>query len=184
MSWMSPMRPAPSAERKVIDAVRRIVRSLREGSRAVEREAGLTGAQLAVLHALRGERGLSLNALAERTVTHQSSVSVVVSALVARGLVRRGRADGDGRRLALALTPKGTAAVGKVPLVEQDQLLTALRQLPGEQVQSLARGLSAWIEAMGDGAEEDGPEEPPRPSRPRATPIPKARARAAARPRA
>jgi DNA-binding MarR family transcriptional regulator len=181
-SEVFPTRPASAAERQVIDAVRRLVRSLREGSRAVERDAGLTGAQLAVLHALDRERGASLNDLAARTMTHQSSVSVVVSGLVERGLVRRGRADGDGRRLALTLTAKGSAAAGRAPLGEQEQLLAALRQLPGAQVQTLARGLAAWtsILAAEDEPAEPAPKEAARRSRP---PAAKSRPRASSSPR-
>ena len=73
----------------VLDAMRRIVQALRESSRWAERHVGLSGAQLFVLQTLAETPGLSVNELAERTHTHQSSVSVVVSRLAAR-LVERG----------------------------------------------------------------------------------------------
>ncbi len=63
----------------MLDAIRRIVQALRESSRAAEKRVGLSGAQLFVLQTLGESPGLSLNELAERTRTHQSSVSVVVT---------------------------------------------------------------------------------------------------------
>src|SRR5579885_2556290 len=73
----------------VVDALRRLVRELRDSARLAQGRTAITGAQLFVLRALAAEPGLSINELAERTMTHQSSVSVVVSRLVARGLVTR-----------------------------------------------------------------------------------------------
>ena len=67
------------ATRQVLDAIRRVVRTLREASRHSEKAAGISAAQLFVLQRLAGTGGLSVNELAARTLTHQSSVSVVVS---------------------------------------------------------------------------------------------------------
>src|SRR5665213_199086 len=72
--------------REILDSIRRIVRLLRVSSREAEREVGLSGAQLFVLRTLSEHKFLSVNELAERTHTHQSSVSVVVQVLVDKGL--------------------------------------------------------------------------------------------------
>ncbi len=172
-------RVAASDERAVIDGVRRVVRALRESSRAVEVAVGLSGAQVFVLHALSGARPLSLNEVAARTLTHQSSVSVVVSRLVARGLVRRVRARDDARKLQLALTPKGAAVAARVPFVEQQRMLAGLRKLSPTQVRALARALGAWLEAMGIAEAEPTMffEEPKRrraPAKDHAPPVPTA----------
>src|ERR671938_1731164 len=68
-----------------LDAIRRLVRGLRLAARASEREAGLSAAQLFVLQQLAESPAESINELAARTLTHQSSVSVVVRRLVERG---------------------------------------------------------------------------------------------------
>src|SRR5438034_4949060 len=92
----------------VLDCVRRIVQTLRVSGRAAEQRVGLTGAQLFVLRQLAAAEGpLSVNELAERTFTHQSSVSVVVHKLETRGLVRRLRSPDDARRMQLSPTPAG-----------------------------------------------------------------------------
>src|SRR6185295_14617640 len=94
--------------REVLDAIRQIVQALRQSSRAAEKHAGLSGAQLFVLQAVAESPGLSLNELAERTRTHQSSVSAVVSRLVSSGLVRRVTAEDDARRAEIRLSAAGT----------------------------------------------------------------------------
>src|SRR5471032_3327818 len=80
---------------EVLDAIRRIVQGLRESSRAAEQRVGLSGAQLFVLQTVGEWPGLSLNELAERTRTHQSSVSAVVARLTRERLIDRDRARGD-----------------------------------------------------------------------------------------
>src|SRR5450432_2546863 len=82
-------RPEPPREvREVLNALRRIVRSLRVSSRTAEQRVGLSGAQLFVLQCLARQSPCSVSELAARTATDQSSVSVVVSRLVALGHVR------------------------------------------------------------------------------------------------
>src|SRR6185503_16100380 len=96
-------RPSPDADaRQVLDSIRRIVQTLRVGSRAAERDLGLSAAQLFVLAKLQAaDAPLSVGDLAERTLTHQSSVSVVVQKLEQRGLVTRARNTRDARRVQL-----------------------------------------------------------------------------------
>ena len=72
--------------RAVMDALRRIVRALRISARAVEARLGINSAQVFVLHQLKKQDASSIDELAERTLTHQSSVSAVVGRLA--GLVK------------------------------------------------------------------------------------------------
>jgi DNA-binding MarR family transcriptional regulator len=88
---------------EVFNSLRRLVHVLHNASRETERRLGVTGAQLFVLTQLRATPSLSINALAERTMTHQSTVSVVVRRLVRRKLVKKTRAADDAERRALAL---------------------------------------------------------------------------------
>ncbi len=138
---------------EVLDHLRRIVRVLRESSRASESMLGVTGAQLFVLRALAGARDsnggpLSLNALAERTRTHQSTVSVVVRRLVTRGLVRRTISPSDRRQLELSLTNKGRSLLSQAPLAAQDALIEGIERLTPGQRRNLASALGALVRAM------------------------------------
>ena len=137
-----------------MNAVRSIVRALRVSSRMIESRMGMSGAQLFVLQQLAERPAHSLNELAERTATHQSSVSVVVRRLVDHGYVSRTPSDTDRRRVELALTERGRAVLADAPTTVQVQLLRGARALSAEERRSLATLLQAWVKASGleDGA--------------------------------
>ncbi len=138
-----------SNSQRVLDSVRRIVRFLREGSRASEEAVGLSGAQLFVLQKLDPSRPLSLNELAARTLTHQSSVSVVVSRLVERGLVQRRPSPADARRLELSPTKKGRALLAEAPAAAQDHMIAAVESLGPSEQRALATALESLVAALG-----------------------------------
>jgi MarR family transcriptional regulator, lower aerobic nicotinate degradation pathway regulator len=132
----------------ILDDFRRIVRVLRESSRAAEGMLGVSGAQLFVLKALADAPVLSVNELAERTRTHQSTVSVVVRKLVERGFICRRTSESDARRLELELTQSGRALLGRAPLAAQDKLILGLENLPIPERKSLAAALKHLVQAM------------------------------------
>src|SRR3954447_23621373 len=146
-------RAAPAASgdastRAVLDGIRRIVRALRESSRRAQGDVGLSAAQLFVLQRLAGASSLSLNELAARTLTHQSTVSVVVSRLVRAGLVDRARGVVDGRRVDITLTPRGREVLHKAPEAAQDRLIAALASVGPAARRRLAADLGRLVEAM------------------------------------
>jgi DNA-binding MarR family transcriptional regulator len=102
----------------------------------------VSGAQLFALQQLAERPGASINDLAALTFTHQSSVSVVIRRLVARGLVARLAATGDRRRQRLDLTPAGRRVLGRAPGAVQERLIAAISALPGAERRALARSLS------------------------------------------
>src|SRR5882672_8262294 len=117
----------------ILDDLRRIVRVLRESSRAAEGELGVTGAQLFVMRALGSADKLSVNMLAARTRTHQSSVSVVVARLVKRGIVKRTTSADDGRQAELELTSRGRKLLERAPFAAQDRLIAGIETLPRDE---------------------------------------------------
>ena len=134
--------------RVVLDGIRRIVQALRASSRVTEKKLGLSAAQLFVLLKLSGRQGLSINELAARTLTHQSSVSVVVTRLVEQGLVARRRSTADGRRVELSLTRRGRAVLSKAPAAAQDRLIEAIESMPRADRRALARSLDRLSRAL------------------------------------
>ena len=77
-----------------MNSLRQIVHALEIGRERLQKSVGLSGAQLLVLQILQTGGVMSINELAEKSHTHQSSVSVVVGRLVEAGLVKRTRAVG------------------------------------------------------------------------------------------
>jgi DNA-binding MarR family transcriptional regulator len=134
---------------RILDALRRLVQILRRSDRAAQEAAGLSAAQLFVLSELRKSPALSLQDLALRTRTDQSSVSVVVTRLVEAGLVARVRASTDARRLELTLTAAGHRALKKTPLVAQEQLLSIFDRLKPAERKQFAATFTRILEEMG-----------------------------------
>jgi DNA-binding MarR family transcriptional regulator len=141
--------PTSSDARDVLNSIRQIVRLLRVSSRDSQKKAGLTAAQLFVLRKLSEGGKLSLNDLADRTFTDQSSASVVVGRLAERKLVRHDRSARDRRRLELSLTPAGSALLRKAPPPAQDRLIGALLKLPLARRRFLATTLVEWTALAG-----------------------------------
>ncbi len=144
---------AAAAPPPAIDSLRHLVRALRMSSHQAWRDLGVSGAQLYVLRQLASAQPLSLSELAERTHTHASSVSVVVSRLLARGLVARRAAADDARRAELTLTAAGTRLLERAPMPVQARLIDALADLPAGERTRLARTLARLCVALGIAAD-------------------------------
>jgi DNA-binding MarR family transcriptional regulator len=138
----------------VLNSLRRVVRAFRAGAQVAQDVVGISGAQHFVLERLAEAPALSLNDLAARTMTHKSSVSVVVKRLVGRGLVRRRRSSADRRSIVLTLTPAGRRAIERAPDSAQTRLLAALRRLPRRELATLAGLFERFTDELGVGTLE------------------------------
>lgn len=146
---MAAKRSDPSPEvRAAFDAWRGLARGLRVLERAAERQSGLSAAQLFALRQVEAQPGCSLGDLAELTLTHSSSVSVVVQRLLEKGLLRRGRDPGDGRRAVLQLTPAGQARLRRSPMSADARLLAALGRLGPAEAGRLATTLARVLDEV------------------------------------
>jgi DNA-binding MarR family transcriptional regulator len=133
-----------------LEAVRRLVRALRLSANRARDTVGVSSAELFILRALHdGGPVASLNELADRTYTDQSSASPVVERLRRRRLIRRQRSPIDGRRVTIELTDAGRVLLQRAPLPPQAGVITALRRMPAAERDALARGLSRLVAEMG-----------------------------------
>jgi DNA-binding MarR family transcriptional regulator len=140
---------------RILNAFRTLVKALRVADRSVLKDYGVGSAQAFVLHELNRESPLSVNDVAERTATDQSTVSVVVNKLVAKGLVARSRSGADGRRAELTLTARGRHLVRRLPAPIQESLLDAVRELPSRRAGLFADALEQVVKSLG--IDEDYP---------------------------
>jgi DNA-binding MarR family transcriptional regulator len=132
-----------------VASIRRIVRVLRLTSQKTQSEAGISAAQLFVLQQLGDGEGLSLNELAERTMTDRSSVAAVVDRLHTQKLVDRTTDPADRRRAVVLITTGGRRVLGRAPDAPTTVLLAALRQLDKRELTSLARALERLTDTLG-----------------------------------
>ncbi len=147
-------RPSSSDEvdpdlRVTLDGLRQIVRQLRLSSSEAEGSLGVSGAQLFVLQQLAEGPASSIAALARRTATDPSSVSVLVRRLVERGFVVRRASKTDARRAEIVLSKRGEGIAKSMPPVTQTRLIEAFARLAPSARRSLAKGLSELVRGMG-----------------------------------
>lgn len=108
----------------------------------------LTPPQFRCLEILRREPGLSLSALAERLGVRQPTASLIVVRLVRDGLVGRGRAAGERRRVVLTLTDKGRNLLEAMRVAIRERIAIALGPLPAAQRARVAQGLEILTAAI------------------------------------
>lgn len=130
--------------------------ALGQSARAVEERSGITNAQLFVLQQLAQSDRLTINELAARALTQQSTVSLLVARLSRAKLVKRSRSPDDRRRVDVTLTAKGRDVVKNAPEPPSIRLIRAIDSLATPRVRELERSLGALLDAMGvagDGTE-------------------------------
>jgi DNA-binding MarR family transcriptional regulator len=128
-----------------MDDLRRLVQYLRRSAGTAQERIDLSGAQLFVLQQLRRAPASSVDELATRTLTDQSSVSVVVARLHARGLVTRRRSRDDGRRVEILLTARGRALLKRAPRPAQEKLVAGLAKMTSAEIARVATSLRLLV---------------------------------------
>ncbi|HEV7389564.1 MAG TPA: MarR family winged helix-turn-helix transcriptional regulator [Gemmatimonadaceae bacterium] len=137
---------------RALNALRRMVRGLRSSADSVERDLRVSSAQLFVLSELANVPDQSVKDLAVQTMTTHSTVSEVVSQLIAKGLVTRTVDVSDARRSLLRLTRQGGTLLKKAPRAIQEDLIEGFGALRPSVRRALANGLENWLEASGLGS--------------------------------
>jgi len=136
--------------RRVMVALRRIIRTVDLHSRALARGHGLTGPQLLVLKVV-GERDRpTMGEIAEAVHLSQATITGVLDRLERKELVRRTRDDPDRRKIRVVLTPAAQAVLASAPPLLQESFavgFTALEEWERVQILSSLERLVALMEA-------------------------------------
>jgi DNA-binding MarR family transcriptional regulator len=138
-----------TAERGVLDAIRRITRALRVSAMATQSSVGISAAQLYVLRTLAERESASITDLAALTMTDRSSVAAVVERLVDQGLAHRSPSPDDRRRARVEITETGARLAGQAAPPPTDLLVGGLHSMSDAQVAELNRALSGFVAALG-----------------------------------
>ncbi len=151
-----PSTPSSTARAAALQGIRALVATLSRSARTVEQRTGITNAQLFLLRELAVEGALTINELAARALTGQSTVSSVVTRLEQRGLVGRERSSADGRVVTVTLTPSGRRLLQRAPEPATVRLLRVLSALRTAELRTVARALTLLNERLGVGGVESG----------------------------
>src|ERR1019366_3820533 len=151
----TPRNPNPRSRRRsavvraqALERLRTLISALSQSARAVERSTGITNAQLFLLQQLAEVESLSVNDLAARARTQQSTVSIVIARLVRAGLAGQHKSAADGRIAVVSLTPKGRRRLRHAPAPPASALLRAIEALSERDARALANGMQALLGAL------------------------------------
>lgn len=148
---------AKSSERKpsvsplsVLQRFRVLIRTAQRHSQWIERQSGVTGAQLWALQELKEVSGLRVGELAGRMALHQSTASNMVDKLESAKLIRKERTSVDQRVVRLYLTEAGMELLKRSPSPARGVLPEALRLLDEEALTRLQRELDVLLRQIKD----------------------------------
>lgn len=145
--------------RSVVQGFRIVFRSIQEHSRWVEKQCGVSAAQLWTLWELHAHPGLRVSELSRAMSIHQSTASNLLDKLERKELIQRERRGPDHRVVRLYLTDKGRDLVEHAPRPAQGALSNGLMSLPDSSLAELDRNLAALVKAM-DMADHEAALEP------------------------
>lgn len=133
----------------ILNRIRQLVRALRAFDKEAQSKFGIGAAQMFILHVLQHDDDLTLNELAKRTATDQSSASLAVGRLVEEGYVSREQGEGDRRQVRLSLTARGRTLVRRSPPAAQERILQSIAEMTAAQRTSLIALLDQLLSGMG-----------------------------------
>ncbi len=128
---------------QLADVVARLRRAMRRAARAAQPDHPLSVAQLELLACLAEHPGARPGEVARWLRLAPNSVTTLINALVARGMVARGSGGADRRTVALRLTPAGAATLERWQATNAAILHAALAALPADQQHALHAALPA-----------------------------------------
>jgi DNA-binding MarR family transcriptional regulator len=134
--------PAPEPA-SLAEGIARLRRALRRGARAADPGNTLAIAQLELLAAVAEQPGARPGQLARRLHMRPNTVTTIVNALSAGGMLRRVTAEGDRRAVELTVTEAGRQAMLAWQATNAAVLNLALSTLPAKQRRALAAAAPA-----------------------------------------
>lgn len=140
----------------IVRSLRIVVQAKQAHSRWVEKQCGVSAAQLWAMWLLHEKSpGLRVSDLSALMSIHPSTASNMLDKLQSKGLIRRERATVDQRVVRLHLTAEGERLLEAAPQPPQGHVTQAIQRLSDAQLAALAGTLDTLVEAMGDSGEPE-----------------------------
>ena len=139
----------------ILKDLRIIFRASQAHARVVEKECGLSSAQLWMMWELFNAPGLRVSKLAQILSIHPSTCSNLLDKLQKKELISRDRSEKDQRSVHLNLTENGAQLLAKAPRPAQGVLADVLLRLPDDSLSHLEKGLKEFTHALRSYNEED-----------------------------
>lgn len=133
---------------EALKRLRIVIRAAQRHSNWIEKQCGVTGAQLWVMQELHESPGLRVGDVAERLAIHQTTTSNLVDTLVKKGYVTKTRDAQDQRVVKLALSDSGEVVIARAPMPARGLLPESLQKLDAKQLRDLNNSLQALLDVI------------------------------------
>ncbi len=143
-----PQVPKQSYELRILQSLRRIIKSIDIHSRKLATEHKITGPQLGCLLAVKENGPLTSSKLARQVYLSPSTIVGIIDRLEEKGLVQRCRDSKDRRLIHIHITDAGEELVAAAPSLLQDTLSNALVELPESEQISIAMALEKLVDLL------------------------------------
>jgi len=136
---------APPARLDILKKLRIVIRAAQRHSLWIEKQCGVSGAQLWMMQELHDQPGLRVGELASKLAIHQTTASNLLDALRKRGYVVKERDSDDQRVVNLKLSEDGEQVLLMAPTPARGLLPEAIMNLDEESLQQLDKGLQGLL---------------------------------------
>ncbi len=140
--------PDDRLDLRILQAIRRIIRSVELYSRKLALGHGITAPQLICLLKIGERQDITAKELAGQVYLSSSTIVGILDRLEAKNLITRERSKVDRRQIHLKLTDQGESLAQAAPSPLQDALSKALEQLPHLERLAIALSLERVVELM------------------------------------
>jgi DNA-binding MarR family transcriptional regulator len=141
-------KASPLAHLDTLKKFRIVIRAAQRHSAWVEKQCGVSGAQLWVMQELHEHPGLRVGEIANRLAIHQTTASNLLDTLERRGYIVKTRDRDDQRVVKLALSESGAELLLCAPAPARGLLPEALRKLDASSIMKLNEGLQALLDSI------------------------------------
>ncbi len=140
--------PEDAQRLAILQKLRIVIRSAQRHSSWIEKQCGVSGAQLWIMQELHSAPGLRVGEIAGKLAIHQTTASNLLDELQKRALVVKTRDANDQRVVKLTLSDAGEQLLARAPKPAQGLLPAALLQMKGEPLQVLSNGLQGLLDCI------------------------------------
>ncbi|WP_394780450.1 MarR family winged helix-turn-helix transcriptional regulator [Undibacterium sp.] len=140
--------PQPPSRLEILKKLRVVIRAAQRHSLWIEKQCGVSGAQLWIMQELHENSGLRVGELAAKLAIHQTTTSNLLDALEKRALVVKTRDTADQRVVKVKLTEEGTATLLRAPTPARGLLPEALMQMDEDNLAMLDHGLQGLLDSI------------------------------------
>lgn len=139
---------AELAHLAILKKLRIVIRAAQRHSAWIEKQCGVSGAQLWVMQELHETPNLRVGEIAGKLAIHQTTTSNLLDTLEKRGYVVKARDPNDQRAVRLVLSESGELMLAQAPKPARGLLPESLRQLNAASLTQLNMGLQGLLDSI------------------------------------